>query len=207
MKKLFIALLLLVSIFSTPVALAQTEEYRFGFADRIGIFIEQMVDLIKEIPSLIFSLFEDNKEPAPTRTPDLMAPTSTNPTATSATDPNDPQAPVIESISPGSGPVGTVITLKGRNLAGFEGDLDAWIENDQGEQAYLGQFGTSVYPRTDQITARIEEQVCRENNSYSGNPCASYLTITPGTYKIFTQPWGKKSNVVEFMVTSDSSPE
>jgi hypothetical protein len=35
--------------------------------------------------------------------------------------------------------------------------------------------------------------------------CTSYLTITPGTYKIYTSPWGNMSNTVQFIVTASNS--
>lgn len=110
-------------------------------------------------------------------------------------------SPFIKSIDKSSGPIGTVVTLKGVDLAGFEGDLDAWIENSNGEVAYLGSYGKSVYPNTNQITVQIPERACKQNNSYSGNPCRSDLNITPGIYKLYTNPWGKKSNTVSFEVT------
>lgn len=106
--------------------------------------------------------------------------------------------PIINSIFPQSGKTGTIITLKGKNLGGFESDLDAWIENKKGEIAYLGQFGQ---PITDQITAKIEEKVCKTNESYRGWSCKEYMTIVPGVYKIFAQPYGKESNKVLFEVT------
>ena len=115
-------------------------------------------------------------------------------------EPADESAPLISAINPSRGPVGTVVTITGKNLAGFEGDLDAWIENAAGERAYLPAYGPSAYPRADQITVQIAEKLCRENNSYSGNPCSSELTITPGSYKIWTAPWGKESNRVDFEV-------
>ncbi len=112
----------------------------------------------------------------------------------------DDHIPYLSTITPAQGPVGTVVTLSGKNLAGFEGDLDAWIENSKGEVAYLPAFGT-VYPQTNQITVKIEAKECKQNNSYSGNPCTSFMTITPGTYKIFTSPWGVTSNSLTFVVT------
>jgi hypothetical protein len=109
--------------------------------------------------------------------------------------------PVINSINPSSGSVGTVITLKGKNLAGFEGDLDAWIKNSNGQVAYLPSYGK---PQANQITVLIPDKACKANNSYSGLPCKEYLPIVPGNYKIFTSPWGKNSNDVYFTVKGDS---
>lgn len=119
---------------------------------------------------------------------------------------NSSTDPFISSIDKSSGPIGTTITLKGSNLAGFEGDLDAWIENGAGEKGYLpGIYSGSI--KTDQITIKIPERACKQNNSYSGNSCTSYLNITPGVYKLYTSPWGKKSNVVTFEVTSPDSSD
>jgi hypothetical protein len=125
----------------------------------------------------------------------------TNATTTST---STQPAPVITSINPSSGPIGTIVELKGSNLAGFEGELDAWIENSNGEKAFLPGIGS--VPRADQtIRVKIDSQLCKENLSYKGGPCSSYMTITPGIYKIYTYPWGNMSNTVQFIVTASSS--
>lgn len=112
--------------------------------------------------------------------------------------------PTIKSIYPASGPVGTIIEISGTQLNGFEGDLDAWIENDKGEVAFLPGLGPT--PRSEQvIRVKISSSLCKTNNSYSGAACSYYLTITPGNYKIYTKPWGVKSNVVNFTVTSTAT--
>ena len=113
-------------------------------------------------------------------------------------------APVITSINPSSGPIGTIVELKGNNLAGFEGELNAWIENSKGEKAFLPGIGS--VPRADQtIRVKIDSQLCKENLSYKGGQCSSHMTITPGTYKIYTYPWGNMSNTVQFTVTASNS--
>jgi hypothetical protein len=43
----------------------------------------------------------------------------------------------IDSLSVYSGPVGTKLEIKGRNFVGFEGDINAWIENSQGIRGIL----------------------------------------------------------------------
>jgi len=112
--------------------------------------------------------------------------------------------PFITAISPSHGSVGTLVTITGTNLAGFEGDLNAYIQNDQGDIAFLPGIGS--VPRTDQtIKVKIDAQLCKQNNSYSGALCTSYMTITPGTYKIYTQPWSEKSNPMLFTVTAPVS--
>jgi hypothetical protein len=109
--------------------------------------------------------------------------------------------PVIRNISRTSGPIGLVIELEGDNLAGFEGDLDAWIENSKGEKAFLPGMGS--IPRVDQtIRVKIESKLCKTNNSYSGLTCKEYLNITPGIYNIYTSPWGIDSNKVQFTVVA-----
>ena len=112
--------------------------------------------------------------------------------------------PFIASITPSSGPIGTTIELKGTNLAGFEGDLNAWIVNSKGETAFLPGIGS--VPRADQtIRVKIDGQLCKQDNSNKGGPCTSFITITPGVYSIYTQPWGNKSNSVRFTVTTSNS--
>jgi len=110
-------------------------------------------------------------------------------------------SPFISNISPTSGPIGTVVVLKGKNLAGFESDLDAWIENSKGEVGYLGSYGTPV---SDQITFQIKSSVCKNNDSYSGF-CNAYLNLTPGAYKVYTKPYGKMSNIVNFTITQGTT--
>jgi len=123
------------------------------------------------------------------------------PTATTTTPVDSNPLPHIDSISQTSGPIGTILELKGENLEGFEGDLDAIIENEKGETAYLKGIGS--VPREDKtIRIKIESKVCTLNNSYSGLPCEKYLNITPGIYFIYTSPWGKISNKVQFNVTT-----
>ncbi|MEI7513262.1 MAG: IPT/TIG domain-containing protein [bacterium] len=120
--------------------------------------------------------------------------TSTGTSTATSTD------PVINSISPNSGPIGTIVEIKGNNLNGFEGDMDAIIENSKGETAVLLGM-TRVEPNL--IRVKIESKLCKKNNSYSGLPCESYLNIVPGVYNIYTSPWGKMSNKVKFTVTAN----
>jgi hypothetical protein len=138
----------------------------------------------------------------PSNTEDIS---DTPPAQTPATSKNDEEEvafPYINSISPSKGEIGTVVILKGRNLAGYSGDLDAWIESSEGKVGYLPAYGETVYPKTDTITVQIPETVCTLNNTYSGKPCTSTFEILPGEYKIFTRPWGNESNKVPFTVTA-----
>jgi hypothetical protein len=126
--------------------------------------------------------------------------TTTSTSTNTATD-----TPKINSISPTMGPIGTIIQIKGDNLNGFEGDMDAMIENSKGETAFLqGLDGVlKDFKKVDQtIRVKIESKICKTNNSYSGLPCESYLDITPGIYNIYVYPWGKMSNKIKFTVTA-----
>lgn len=107
--------------------------------------------------------------------------------------------PVINSITPGNGPVGTNIELKGVGFAGFEGDKNAIIENYFGQRGVIyGELGS-----TDNIIRfKLADRYCTKDNSYTGFPCDSYLMITPGVYKIYVWPWGKSSEKVQFIVTN-----
>jgi hypothetical protein len=55
---------------------------------------------------------------------------------------------------------------------------------------------------TDTIVTTIKSSFCKQDNSYSGLPCASYFYVTPGVYEISVKPWGIESNSVSFTVTS-----
>lgn len=105
--------------------------------------------------------------------------------------------PVITSISPASGPVGTKVEIKGCNFSGFEGDKNAWIENSQGVSGILyGEEGST----SNLIMITLKSSLCRIDNSYSGIPCDKFLTLTPGAYKIYARTWGKNSNEVNFTI-------
>lgn len=104
--------------------------------------------------------------------------------------------PAITSISPKSGPIGTTIEIKGQNLLGFESDANAWLENVNGERGYIGEV-VSYNP----LRLKIGSKLCMNNTSGIG-VCNSYLTITPGKYKLTAEPYGVKSNTVEFTITN-----
>ncbi len=105
--------------------------------------------------------------------------------------------PVIISITPSSSSVGTTIEIIGCNLRGFEGDKNIWIVDSKGEKGIL-------YGERDEdfksIKITLVPQLCRTDESYRGEQCASFLDLIPGDYKIYTTPLGKKSNEVSFTV-------
>jgi hypothetical protein len=117
--------------------------------------------------------------------------------------------PHLDYLTPEQGVVGATIDLVGENLNGFEGDLNAWIVSSSGETAFLpasenlyanGAYKT-LYPNHEVIRVKISPTLCESDNEYSGKPCDKYMAITPGSYDIYTMPWGNKSNVLIFTVT------
>lgn len=107
--------------------------------------------------------------------------------------------PVITSIFPNSAKVGAKIEIKGSNFSGFEGDTYAWIENSKGEKGIIYNDEGST---NNLIKFTLKDKYCTKDNSYSGEPCASYISMTPGTYSMYVYPWGKMSNKVPFTVTN-----
>jgi len=115
-------------------------------------------------------------------------------------DPNGNGTPVvITDVSPFTVSVGGVLTVKGCNFSGFEGDKDLWIENIQ--SGIKGILYSKPGSTASMMMFDIPNQTCQQNNSYSGDPCTAYLPITPGQiYKIYTAPWGNFSNTVMIKV-------
>lgn len=105
--------------------------------------------------------------------------------------------PFITGLSVSSGTIGTKLEIFGCNFAGFEGDKTVWIENEEGRKGILYGEPSS----TDEIIrTTLQSPLCEKDNSYSGEECDIFLTLTSGTYKIFVYPWGKKSNEVSFII-------
>lgn len=105
--------------------------------------------------------------------------------------------PVIFSVNPTSGSIGSTASLFGRDFAGFEGDLNLWIENSAVVKGIIyGEKGSD----DSNIIFKVPASVCQQDNSYSGLPCSATLQLTPGNYKIFVRPWGNESNKVNFEI-------
>lgn len=122
-----------------------------------------------------------------------------SPLPTTCVDQVDQQSstPVITSLSSNSGPVGTTIEIRGCNFAGFESDLNVWVTNSQGVKGILYSEPGST---SKLMKIVLKPQACQTDESYRGLPCAAYLNLTPGTYKIYTIPWSKKSNEATFTI-------
>lgn len=105
--------------------------------------------------------------------------------------------PVITSLSSNSGSIGTKLEIRGCNFSGFEGDYNGWIENSQGIKGLLyGETGST----SNLLNVTLKSSLCQNDTSYSGFPCDAFLTLTPGAYKIYMTPWGKKSNEINFTI-------
>lgn len=105
--------------------------------------------------------------------------------------------PKILSLSTDTGKVGASIEIKGCNFAGFEGDLNAILENSLGQIGFLyGEAGST----NSLLKVVLKSPLCQEDNSYKGGPCTKPLTLVPGVYKIYVNPWAKKSNVLNFTI-------
>ncbi|HUQ30183.1 MAG TPA: IPT/TIG domain-containing protein [Candidatus Paceibacterota bacterium] len=123
----------------------------------------------------------------------------------------EPPMPVITSISPKSGPVGTQIEIRGKGFTGFESDVEFVVVHPDGKSTavYVGTPGNTIEgtipnPTETYASFKIEDQ-CPDGTTigrYSGieSPC-EHDVFPPGVYKVYTQPWGVKSNVVTFTVT------
>jgi hypothetical protein len=107
--------------------------------------------------------------------------------------------PVITSISKNAGSVGDRVEIKGCNFSGFEADKNVWIQNSNNEAGIM--YGEKE--STDRsIIFILKSPLCQTDNSYRGDECQKALNLVPGVYKIFTNPWGKKSNEVVFTINS-----
>jgi Tfp pilus assembly protein PilE len=107
-------------------------------------------------------------------------------------------APKINSISPTSGAIGTLVEIKGEKFTGFEGDLNVWIENSNGIKGII--YGDKASSNNNLIKFILPVSVCQQDTSYSGLPCPAQLNLVSGNYKLYVNPWGTKSNIVNFEI-------
>ena len=128
-----------------------------------------------------------------------IQPTVTYPTLPISCIDEDEGTPVITSLSTYTGEIGSRIEIFGCNFSGFEGDLTAWIENEQGVKGilYSEQGSNSKH-----MLITLNRDLCQMDISYKGGECENLLTLIPGKYKICTEPWGKRSNEVSLTITN-----
>ncbi len=119
--------------------------------------------------------------------------------------PSEP-LPYIISITPSYGRIGTTVEIKGNNLSGFEGDLDVYFERSDGKKFMLTDtFGDYLKTGGSLIKVVVKEP-CQQGERiygrYSGDPSqCNFVALTPDKYKVYVEPWGKKSNITYFTVT------
>jgi uncharacterized protein (UPF0333 family) len=103
--------------------------------------------------------------------------------------------PVINSIMPMSGKVGSSIELKGKNFGGDGSDSIIIIENTKGQKGmlFLEPGNTASLAK-----ANIKSKVCIYNIDWY---CNSDFTVVPGKYKIYLIRHNIESNRVDFTVT------
>lgn len=109
--------------------------------------------------------------------------------------------PVISSITPASGAVGTGVEIRGTDLNGFEGETYLYFFKANGES---GSISANSYLPAGATTLKfnVPDKMCTKNMGASDLPCPSFMTVTPGSYRIYALPWGDKSNEVQFTVTN-----
>ena len=116
--------------------------------------------------------------------------------------------PVVTSISPTFGAIGTKVEIRGCNFTSFEGDLDSIFVRSDGKEIpvsggnwYPGYGGGAGRGKIMIITVQSYCESGSITGSYSGitSPCQT-IRATPGTYKIYVTAWGKKSNLATFTV-------
>lgn len=112
--------------------------------------------------------------------------------------------PVITSITPSLGPVGTTIVVNGCNFLGFESDKVFWFTNDRGVKGIYNAQGINGKLDSSNTSAQITipSRLCQNMTWYSGLDCTAYLDMTPGTYTLYSNSYGGNSNVVNFTVTA-----
>ncbi len=129
---------------------------------------------------------------------------TTTPSCESKTD----SQPIITSISTTSSQIGKILEINGCNLSGFEGDLDVVFEKTNGQKIVLTDTFSSYIKTGDKLIKVKIEEPCQKGEKiigrYSGieNVC-DYVELTPGLYKVYVEPWGRKSNVIDFNITPD----
>ena len=130
--------------------------------------------------------------------------TLTSPPAATTSDQTN--LPIINKITPNSGPKGTVAEISGKNLSGFEGDLNVYFERTDGKTVLLTDtFGDYAQTGGSLIKVKVAEP-CQPGEKvigeYSGiESVCDYVELTPGAYQVYTEPWGVKSNAVDFEIT------
>jgi hypothetical protein len=89
-------------------------------------------------------------------------------------------SPVISSISPSSGPIGTRVEIKGENLSGLEGDLDVYFEDSSGQKFMLTDNSGSYARTAGRSMVIMVKEPCQKGDKvigrYSGIEIGNVIT-------------------------------
>lgn len=106
--------------------------------------------------------------------------------------------PYINSITPSSGVFGTTVEILGSNLTGVEGDVYFYFERADGNKIRLSGIASGKIINTSSLQSM--EVVVTEPCQFGQTVCVP-VQLTTGTYKVYAEPRGVKSNVVDFTIT------
>lgn len=116
--------------------------------------------------------------------------------------------PYIGSIYSQPAHKGDTVNITGSGLNGFEGDVYFFFERADGKTTRLPGVlseqlnGDAKGAQTAKVTLK---EPCQPGQTvygdYSGKPSiCDYVELTPGTYSVYTTPWGKTSNKVPLII-------
>ena len=111
-------------------------------------------------------------------------------------------APVLNSINPSTGTIGTEFTLSGQNLNGFEGTTHVTLVSSNGQKGVI-EVNSYAPQGVNTLKFILPSRICTVAMGESGNPCPSYFAVTPGSYKIYAQPWSKPSNQLNLTIVTE----
>ena len=109
--------------------------------------------------------------------------------------------PIISSIVPIKGKIGSEFVITGKYLNGFEGSTIVSFTDKDGKKGYM-EVNSYTPAGATTLKFTLKNQICTTVLGESGNPCPSYLTITPGVYEVSAQPWSIRSNKVMVTITN-----
>lgn len=159
-----------------------------------------------------------NQSSAPATSETTQLPTAqqkTNPGNSTASNPTTQPAsncvvqdkfkPLITSIVPSSGPVGTRVQINGCNLSGFEADLNATFARSDG--AIIPLYGGTLYRKNIEAAEPQSMAVTFQTYCPSGSVIGLYsgleqkcttVEATPGVYQVYVVTPEGTSNTVSF---------
>lgn len=115
-------------------------------------------------------------------------------------------AGIITSISPASGPIGTVVEVRGSGLSGYHGDLSLTFAGSDDSKTIL----TDIYSYSmtqDKVIKVAVQDPCKKGEQWMNPRSASgkmetctYDPLTPGTYSVYANGWNR-SNWIPFTIT------